>query len=178
MTAAPFAEFAILLLLAAAAGALFVRLRQPVLIAYIVVGIALGPAGLGWVKAHDQVALLAQIGVTVLLFIVGLKLDLHHVRHIGPVALATGLGQLAFTIAGGFVLTLPLVSSTRALVHALRGAGYAGPIAVTARDEAALQELQRLDVQHIYLPFRDAAVHAAEHLVGVLTVPPASGANP
>ena len=74
MTATPFAEFAILLLLAAAAGALFVRLRQPVLIAYIVVGIALGPAGLGWVKAHDQVALLAQIGVTVLLFIVGLKL--------------------------------------------------------------------------------------------------------
>ena len=75
MTLTPFAEFA-LLLLAAGLGALFVRLRQPVLIAYIVSGIALGPAGLGLVKAHDQVALLAQIGVTVLLFIVGLKLDL------------------------------------------------------------------------------------------------------
>ena len=108
MTVTPFAEFAVLLLVAAVAGALFVRLRQPVLIAYIVVGITLGPAGLGWVKAHDEVALLAQIGVTVLLFIVGLKLDLHHVRHIGPVALATGLGQLAFTIAGGFVLILAL----------------------------------------------------------------------
>ncbi|MEW6694127.1 MAG: cation:proton antiporter family protein [Pseudomonadota bacterium] len=108
MAMTPFAEFAILLLVAAAAGAVFVRLRQPVLIAYIVVGIALGPAGLGWVKAHDQVALLAQIGVTVLLFIVGLKLDWHHVRHIGPVALATGLGQLGFTIAGGFVLILAL----------------------------------------------------------------------
>ncbi len=104
----PFAEFATLLLIAAFVGALFVRLRQPVLIAYIVIGIALGPAGLGWVKAHDQVALLAQIGVTVLLFIVGLKLDLQHVRHIGPVALATGLGQLAFTIAFGFVLILLL----------------------------------------------------------------------
>jgi len=89
-------------------GALCVRLRQPVLIAYIVIGIALGPAGLGLVKAHDQVALLAQIGVTVLLFIVGLKLDLQHVRHIGPLALATGLGQLGFTIAGGFVLILLL----------------------------------------------------------------------
>ncbi|WP_058615597.1 cation:proton antiporter [Tepidimonas taiwanensis] len=108
MTPDPYAEFAVLLLVAAAVGALFVRLRQPVLIAYIVVGIALGPAGLGWVKAHDQVALLAQIGVTVLLFIVGLKLDLQHVRHIGPVALATGLGQLAFTIAGGFALILLL----------------------------------------------------------------------
>jgi Kef-type K+ transport system membrane component KefB len=46
--------------------------------------------------------------VAVLLFLVGLKLDLHHVRHIGPVAMATGLGQLAFTIVLGFFLTVLL----------------------------------------------------------------------
>ena len=69
----PFAELALLLLIAAAVGALAVRLRQPVLIAYIVVGIAVGAAGLGMVKAHDQIDLLAQIGVTLLLFLVGLK---------------------------------------------------------------------------------------------------------
>ena len=102
----PFAELALLLLIAAVVGAVAVRLRQPVLIAYIVVGIAVGPAGLELVKSHDQIDLLAQIGVAVLLFLVGLKLDLQHVRHIGPVALATGLGQLAFTIAIGFVLIL------------------------------------------------------------------------
>ena len=104
----PFTEFAILLLICALAGAVFVRLRQPVLIAYIVVGIAVGPAGFGLVTAHDQIDLLAQVGVAVLLFAVGLKLDLHHIRHIGPVALATGLGQLAFTIVIGFALTLAL----------------------------------------------------------------------
>ena len=104
----PFAEFAALLLVCALVGALFVRLRQPVVIAYIVVGVAAGPAGFGLVQAHDQVDLLAQIGVAVLLFVVGLKLDLQHVRHIGPVALATGLGQLAFTIGFGFVLVLLL----------------------------------------------------------------------
>ncbi len=93
----PFADFALLLLICAAAGAVFVRLRQPVLIAYIVVGIVVGPAVLGLVNANEQIDLLAQVGVTVLLFVVGLKLDLHHIRHIGPVALATGLGQLAFT---------------------------------------------------------------------------------
>jgi len=48
------------------------------------------------------------VGVAVLLFAVGLKLDLHHVRHIGPVALATGLGQLTFTIVIGFALILAL----------------------------------------------------------------------
>ena len=103
-----FTEIALLLLICALAGAVFVRLRQPVLIAYIVVGIAVGPAVLGLVTAHDQIDLLAQVGVAVLLFAVGLKLDLHHIRHIGPVALATGLGQLAFTIVIGFVLTLAL----------------------------------------------------------------------
>ena len=111
MHAAPFTEFALLLMAAALAGALFVRLKQPVLIAYIVIGIALGPAGFSLVQAHDQIDLLAQIGVTVLLFVVGLKLDLQHVRHIGPVALATGLGQLAFTIVFGFVLILLLGKS-------------------------------------------------------------------
>ncbi len=104
----PFTEIALLLMVAALVGALFVRLRQPVLIAYIVIGVAVGPAGFGVVHAHDQIDLLAQIGVTVLLFLVGLKLDLTHVRHIGPVALATGLGQLAFTIGFGFLLVLAL----------------------------------------------------------------------
>lgn len=101
-----FAEFALLLLICALAGALSLRLRQPVLIAYIVVGIVVGPAVLGLVTAHDQIDLLAQVGVAILLFVVGLKLDLQHIRHIGPVALATGLGQLTFTIVIGFALIL------------------------------------------------------------------------
>ncbi len=62
-----------LLLLIAALRAPFVRLRQPVLIAYIVVGIAVGPAGPGLVQAQDQIGLLSQIGVTELLFVVGLN---------------------------------------------------------------------------------------------------------
>jgi len=112
----PYAEFALLLIISAVAGAVAVRLRQPVLIAYIVVGILVGPAVFGIVKAHDEVALLAEIGVTVLLFVVGLKLDLHHIRHIGPVALATGLGQLGFTIVFGFLL---IVLMGKSLMEAL-----------------------------------------------------------
>ena len=103
-----FGEFALLLLMAAAAGAFALWLRQPVLIAYIAMGIVAGPAVLGVVTAHDQIDLLAQVGVAVLLFVVGLKLDLQHIRHIGPVALATGLGQLSFTIVIGFFLILAM----------------------------------------------------------------------
>jgi Kef-type K+ transport system membrane component KefB len=103
-----YSEFAILLAVSAVVGAIAVRLKQPLIIAYILVGILAGPAGFGWVQAHEQIDLLAQIGITVLLFLVGLKLDLQYVRHIGPVALATGLGQLAFTILFGFFIVLLL----------------------------------------------------------------------
>ncbi|NEV63234.1 cation:proton antiporter [Thiorhodococcus minor] len=108
MSLEPFAEIALLLAMTAVAGMIAIRLRQPVLIAYLVVGIAVGPAGLALVQAHDEIDLLAQVGIAVLLFLVGLKLDLGNVRHIGAVALATGLGQLAFTILFGFALILLL----------------------------------------------------------------------
>jgi len=101
-------EFAALLFTSAVIGAIAVRLRQPLIVAFIVVGILVGPAVLGMVSAHDQIGLLSQIGVTVLLFVVGLKLDMHLVRHLGPVALATGLGQLGFTIIFGFLIGLGL----------------------------------------------------------------------
>jgi Kef-type K+ transport system membrane component KefB len=105
---APFSELALLLLFCVVVGAIFVRLRQPLLITYIFAGIVLGPAGFGLVHAQSSIEVFAQLGVTVLLFIVGLKLDFQRVRHIGPVALATGLGQLTFTIVIGFLLLLLL----------------------------------------------------------------------
>ena len=108
MTLTTFAEIALLLAVAAAAGAAALRLRQPLIVALIFVGILVGPSALGWVRSHDEIDLLAQMGVTLLLFVVGLKLDIGLVRHLGPVALATGIGQLVFTIAGGYGLALLL----------------------------------------------------------------------
>jgi Kef-type K+ transport system membrane component KefB len=101
-------EFALLLAVSALAGTLAVRLKQPLIVAFIAVGILVGPSALGWVRSHEQIALLAEIGVTVLLFVVGLKLDLHLVKNLGPVALATGLGQLTFTIFFGYLIGLAL----------------------------------------------------------------------
>lgn len=101
-----FTEVAALLLLAAGFGAVAVLLRQPLIVAFIAVGIAAGPAGLNWVHSADQVDLLAKMGIALLLFVVGLKLDLHLIRNMGRVALATGLGQVLFTSVVGFGLCL------------------------------------------------------------------------
>jgi Kef-type K+ transport system membrane component KefB len=103
-----FTEMAVLLLVTAVIGAIGVRLRQPLIVAFIAVGILVGPSVLGWVSANDQVDLLAKLGIALLLFVVGLKLDLHIIRTMGPVALATGLGQVFFTSVVGYFIAIAL----------------------------------------------------------------------
>ncbi|KAF1719043.1 cation:proton antiporter [Pseudoxanthomonas wuyuanensis] len=101
-------QITLLLFATALIGLFALRLRQPIIVAYILVGILAGPSVLNWVSAHEPMELLAEIGVTILLFVVGLKLDIKLVRQLGPVALATGLGQLLFTIVFGFLICAAL----------------------------------------------------------------------
>lgn len=139
-----FTEFALLLVISAAAGMLANWIRQPVLIAYIVVGILVGPAVLGMVTHQDQISLLAQVGVAVLLFVVGLKLDLHHIRQIGGVALATGLGQLAFTIVFGFLLTVLLGKTLMEAIYVAVALTFSSTIIIVK----LLSDKRELDTLH------------------------------
>ncbi len=103
-----FHQVAAVLFIAAAIGAVATLLRQPLIVAFIAVGIVVGPAGLGIVEAGPTLELLADLGIALLLFVVGLKLDVALIRTTGPVALATGLGQVGFTSGVGFLLALAL----------------------------------------------------------------------
>ncbi|MDP2389317.1 MAG: cation:proton antiporter, partial [Acidobacteriota bacterium] len=103
-----FAEIAQILLAAALVGAVGTWLRQPLIVSFIAVGILVGPAGLGLVTQHEEIALLASIGISLLLFVVGLKLDFQTIRTLGPVSLATGIGQIIFTSVIGFLIAVAL----------------------------------------------------------------------
>ncbi|WP_171039990.1 MULTISPECIES: cation:proton antiporter [Marinobacter] len=92
-----FEEFAIILTVAVATGMLAIRLRQPLIVAFIAVGIALGPSAFNLVEHNHAMELLAEFGIALLLFVVGLRLDLNLIKTMGPVAVATGLGQITFT---------------------------------------------------------------------------------
>lgn len=105
---AVFVELAMLLALAAAVGIVGLLLRQPLIVAFIAAGIIAGGDMLGLVRSPEHVDLLAEIGISVLLFLVGLKLDLQIIRSLGPVALATGLGQVIFTSVVGLLICLAL----------------------------------------------------------------------
>ncbi len=107
-----FLEIAAILTIATLLGLAGWKLKQPLLIMFLAAGILAGPAGLGIVSSHKQIELLANMGIAFLLFIVGLKLDLGLIRTIGPVALATGIGQIVFTSAVGFGIALAMGMQT------------------------------------------------------------------
>ena len=103
-----FEQVAAVLAVCVVAGLLATLLRQPLLVGLLAAGIAVGPEVLGLVDATAEIELLAKIGISLLLFVVGLKLDVRLVRKLGPIALATGLGQVAFTSIVGFSIAVAL----------------------------------------------------------------------
>lgn len=104
----PFIEFSIILALAAILGGLGRLLKQPLIVMFIALGIIVGPSILDIVKSPEKIELLAEIGIAILLFIVGLKLDLRIIRSVGKIALLTGLGQVMFTSLVGYFIGLGL----------------------------------------------------------------------
>ncbi len=104
----PFLEISAILALAAFVGTIGATLKQPIVVSFIAVGVLTGPSGLHIVKSSQNVDLLAELGVAVLLFLVGLKLDLKLIKTLGKVSVATGLGQVLFTSVIGFLIGLAL----------------------------------------------------------------------
>ncbi|MEC5324924.1 cation:proton antiporter [Aurantimonas sp. A3-2-R12] len=104
----PFAEVALLLVMAAAIGLPGILLRQPLIVSFITVGLIAGPSALDVVHSDEQIDLLSELGIAVLLFMVGIKLDVKLIRSLGTVALLTGVGQVLFTSIFGYLIGLAL----------------------------------------------------------------------
>ncbi len=80
-------------------GMLMTRLRQPAVVGYILAGILLGPTAAGLVANQDQIRLLADLGVLMLLFMVGLELPVAAFMKVWRTALLITLGQIAGFLA-------------------------------------------------------------------------------
>lgn len=91
----------ILVLLGAALllGTLAEQLRQSSILGYLVAGTAVGPAGLNLVKAGDNVHVIAELGVAMLLFTIGLEFSFSRLRRLGRIALVGGSSQILLTMA-------------------------------------------------------------------------------
>ena len=86
---------AVVILVALSCGIFFTRIHQPAVIGYILAGVVLGPAGFGLVRNEENIALLADLGVLLLLFVVGMELSLRAFRRIWRIAVATVVLQTA-----------------------------------------------------------------------------------
>jgi Kef-type K+ transport system membrane component KefB len=103
-----FTEISALLVLAAIMGFIGILLRQPLIVSFIAVGLISGPSALDIVHSKDQIKLLSELGIAVLLFLVGIKLDVKLIKSIGGVSVLTGLGQVAFTSLLGYYIGLAI----------------------------------------------------------------------
>ncbi|MCA9487058.1 MAG: cation:proton antiporter [Nanoarchaeota archaeon] len=99
-----FLELSVIMMLVLGVCFLMHLIRQPLIIAYILVGIIAGPLFFNILSETQSYQLFSHIGVSFLLFIVGLHLNFKLIKEVGVVSLITGIGQVLFTSLIGFFL--------------------------------------------------------------------------
>lgn len=79
-------------------GLVLIRLRQPAIVGYILAGVVLGPTGLKLVSNTQNVQSLAELGVIMLLFLVGMELSLKSFKAVWKIALSTAALQIVVAL--------------------------------------------------------------------------------
>jgi CPA2 family monovalent cation:H+ antiporter-2 len=135
------------------------RLRLPTLIGFLLTGTLAGPHGLGLVEAVHEVELLAEVGIVLLLFVIGIEFSLKDLLRIKRQVLAGGFLQVGLTILAAFALGHYL---GLAIGPAIFG-GFLICLSSTAIVLRLLQEKAEMDSPHgrlvlAVLIFQDIAV--------------------
>lgn len=132
-------SLAAVILVALVCGLVLTRLRQPALVGYLLSGIVLGPSGFGLVEIRDAIGFLADLGVLLLLFLVGMELSLRSFRAIWGVALAAAALQIlcATAIMGLLAMALGFPLSVAVLM------GFVVAVSSTA---VAIKMLEQLNI--------------------------------
>ncbi|MFC1951524.1 cation:proton antiporter [Chloroflexota bacterium] len=99
----PVVIIAILLAAALVGGMVAHRLRQPIILGYLVIGVAVGPHALGLIGDLELVEAAATIGVALLMFTLGLEISIAQLREVGKIGIWGGITQITATIALGLI---------------------------------------------------------------------------
>lgn len=100
-----FTEITLLVGIATLVAFLMRLLRQPLVISYIATGLIVGPLFLNIVQSQETLNVFSEIGIALLLFIVGLNLTPKAIKMFGKVAIITGVGQVVFTVSVGWLIS-------------------------------------------------------------------------
>lgn len=107
-----FLEITLIVTLAAGLTYVFRLLKQPAILAYILTGVLLGPIGLFHIDNPEALMALGEVGIMLLLFMMGLELRLPELKSIGKIAIIGGTAQMVITLLLGMGLGLLLGLST------------------------------------------------------------------
>lgn len=91
-------EVAIVVATAVTWGLLLQRFGQPAIVGYILAGAFLGPTGIGLIQGRESVATLAELGLLLLLFVIGMEMSLRNFRRVLRVALAATALQVVIAV--------------------------------------------------------------------------------
>src|SRR3954469_946360 len=97
---------ALVLAAAVALGLLMNRMRLPAAAGFILVGVGLGPSGLGLIGTSASIETMADLGVLMLLFIIGMEMRLKSFRKALPLALGITLVTIAVITSSATLFTL------------------------------------------------------------------------
>ena len=97
------------LLLAGMIAIIFARLKIPSIAAFLLAGIVLGPQGFNFVNDPANIEAISQIGFVLLLFVIGLEIDVRSLLRSGKSILVAGVLQYPLTLLFGFVVTKALI---------------------------------------------------------------------
>ena len=82
-------------------------LKQPLILAYLLAGVVIGPEiGFAWIKDEETIQLISEIGLILLLFLIGLEIDLKKLLGAGRTLLVTGISQFLLCVAMGIGLAI------------------------------------------------------------------------
>jgi CPA2 family monovalent cation:H+ antiporter-2 len=94
-----FEELLLLLLASVPIAFLFNRLRLPTIVGFMITGVIIGPYGLGLIREAEAIDFLAEIGVILLLFTIGLEFSLRRIMEMRRLVLVGGGLQVVLTVA-------------------------------------------------------------------------------
>ncbi|OVE75134.1 sodium:proton exchanger [archaeon D22] len=125
-----FLEVGLIIILAAIVAGVMQALKQPLIIGYILTGIFVSPYFLNLSESTSIISTFSHIGISLLLFIVGLNLNLKILKDVGKVSIMTGIGQVLFTSIVGFFISKMLGFSSLTSIYLSIGLAFSSTIII------------------------------------------------
>jgi CPA2 family monovalent cation:H+ antiporter-2 len=152
-------------------GSIAVRLRQPAVLGYLLAGIAIGPFTPGFVGDVEEISVLADVGIVLLLFALGVEFSIHELRQIGRLAIPGAVAQILIILATGTVLGYGLgIDLTAALV-----VGACLSISSTVVVLKSLIDRGEIDSLHGRAAIGWSIVQDIATIVFIVSLPPLAG---